>query len=839
MRGKKPLRKPERFAYARLSAFLTGITKHFTPPLCGLLFATGIQADADPLEEILVTATRRFESIQDIPYNISAMSGEQLKAANVTGLAGLASTIPGIAYADLGVRSAGVNNQLILRGLNANAQGSIGAYINNLTPAGVSTYMDNTPLFVNLKMYDLDRVEVLRGPQGTLYGAGSVGGTVRFIFNKPDPARFDADMTAGISSTEDADDLNYAVDGMVNTPLGNSAALRISAGFEQQAGFVDGRRLAVGGFEAPRLANPADPFGTQLATEHGEDINDADQWYLRTSLLWDLRSDMQAYFSYQHQEDSAAGFSAQTAPALTGAEERAIDQYFASPLDREVDLFSLELDIDLGFASLESSTSYTINEDHNRGDLSGLAMVNDIFAGGFAFGGYPATNGRLASYYNGSTEVKSFAQELRLISNGDGRLDWVAGFYYQDINSDFSEDIAIPSFADYANTPGHPYTAFLPVPPFLSWANLVAGPPGFVSQDAIEDELFFTYIRPQDIEDFAVFGELSHHLTDQWQVTLGARVFWNENKSSLTSTFPLFGAVASADGMDPSGFNFAEGENDVQDEIFKINTSYDLGDDLMAYFTWAEGFRRGGANAFPLTGFNAEDPLLLTFRPDRVTNYEVGAKGTLFDRLTYAAALYRIDWEDPQLAGTFLPSGFQAVVNAEEARTQGIELEGRLQATEQLSITAGYAYTDAEFTKDFATPLGPSDLVPDFQGADGNRLPGVPESIATWAIDYVHPVGNFGGSTLRLRIDGYYRSSVVTASSRQSPQFERLDGFDVWNASITWANDHWRVGVFARNIGDEIGITGVLRDFSIASPTESLDMIMQPRTIGLIVGYDF
>jgi outer membrane receptor protein involved in Fe transport len=238
-----------------------------------------------------------------------------------------------------------------------------------------------------------------------------------------------------------------------------------------------------------------------------------------------------------------------------------------------------------------------------------------------------------------------------------------------------------------------------------------------------------------------------------------------------------------------------------------------------------------------LTGFNAEDASLLTFRPDRVTNHEVGAKGTLFDRLTYTAALFRIDWEDPQLAGTFLPSGFQAVVNAEDARTQGIELEGRLQATERLSITAGYTYTDAEFTRDFATPLGPSDVVPDFQGSDGNRLPGVPKSVATWAVDYLHPVGTSGD--LHFRIDGYYRSDVVTASSSESPQFERLDGFDIWNASITWTNDHWRAGVFARNIGDEVGITAVLRDFSIASPTESLDMIMQPRTIGLIVGYDF
>lgn len=801
--------------------------------------ATAVQAQDSGIEEIMVTATRRSQSIQDIPYNISAMSGDQLEEAGITSLTDLARTIPGVAYADLGIRSAGVNNQLILRGLNANAQGSIGAYINNLTPAGVSTYMDNTPLFANIKINDLERVEVLRGPQGTLYGAGSVGGTLRFIFNKPDPTQFEARTSAGFSTTEDADDLNYTVDGVVNLPLTDSAALRISAGYEKQAGFVDGRALAVGGFAAPELANPADPFGTPLATQSVEDVDDADQWYLRASLLWDVNDVVQVYASYQHQEDSADGFAVQTSKALPGAEDRAFDQYFTSPLDRDIDMVSLELDIDLGFARLESSSSYTRNKDHNRGDLSGLALVNDIFAGGFAFGGYPATNGRLASYYDGSTKVDSVVQELRLISSGESRLQWVAGFYYQDIDTDFTETITVPSFADYANTPGHPFTAFLPVPPFLSWANLVAGPPGFVPQSAIDAEIFFTYDRPQKIEDIALFGELKYQVTDPWQVTVGARVFWNENKSALTSTFPLFGAIASADGVDPRGFNFARGSQDVQDEIFKVNTSYDLSDDLMVYFTWAEGFRRGGANAFPLTGFNSEHPSLINFQPDTVTNYEVGVKGSLFDRLTFAAAVYRVDWDDPQLAGTFLPSGFQAVVNAEEARTQGVELEGRLELTDEWSITAGYTYTDAEFTENFATPLGPSDFVPDFDGQDGNRLPGVPESIATWAFDYVRPVELFGSSTLHFRVDGYYRSSVVTASSPASPQYESLDGFDIWNASLTWANDHWRVGVFAKNITDEIGITSVLRDFAVASPAQSLDFVTRPRTIGVLVGYEY
>lgn len=818
---------------------LTGLIL-IVPFALTLTFSHAVFAQGNVLEEITVTATRRAQGVQDIPYNISAMTGEQLEAAGVVSLSDLTRTIPGIAYADLGIRSAGVNNQLILRGLNANAQGSIGAFINNLTPAGVSTYMDNTPFFLNLKMNDLERVEVLRGPQGTLYGAGSVGGTLRFIFNKPDTEAYSARINAGFNAVEDSDELGYTVDAVANLPLTDRAALRIAAGYEDQAGFIDGRRLAVGGFENPSLADPTDPFGSPLATEAVEDIDDAEQWYLRMSLLWNITDNVEAYLTYMRQEDDADAFAMQSDSALPGAEERAFDQYFTSPLKREIDLVSLELDIDLGFARLESSTSYTRNHDENDGDLSGLAMVNDIFAGGFAFGGFPATNGRLASYYEGESTVESVTQELRIVSNDeDSRLQWVAGFYYQDIDTDFFEVITVPGFADYANTPGHPFTAFLPVPPFLSWANIISGPPTFVSSDAVFAETFFTYDRPQEIEDIALFGELTYHVTEDWQITFGARVFWNENRSTLTSTFPLFGAIAAQDGLDPTGLNIAEGSDDVQDEIFKVNTSYDVNDDLMVYFTWAEGFRRGGANAFPLTGFNAEDPSQLTYQPDTVTNYEVGIKGTLGNRLTYTAAVYRVDWDDAQVAGTFLPSGFQAVVNANEARTEGIELEARLRATDQLTISGGYTYTDAEFKEDFATPLGPSDVFPDFSGSDGNKLPGVPESIGTWAVDYVQPATFFGASELHLRVDGYYRSSVVTASSPLSAQYERLDGFDIWNASISLYNDKWRVSAYVKNLTDELGITSVVRDFAVADLNQSTDIITRPRTIGMTIGYSF
>jgi len=676
-------------------------------------------------------------------------------------------------------------------------------------------------------------------PRGTLYGAGSVGGTLRFIFNKPDVEEFQARVGTRIGFTEDADDVNYSADGVVNVPLSDSVAVRVAAGYENIAGFVDGRSLAVGGPDNPRIANPADPFGSPLATAPVEDVDDADQWYVRTSLLWKVSDRFQLQVTHHHQEDNADGLSVETNASVPGAKDRTFDQFFASPLEREVDLVSLELDIDLGFARLESSSSYTDKRALNAGDLTGLVLVNDIFSGGFAFGGYPATNGRLAGYFVTDFDEESFAQEVRLVSTTDSRWQWVVGVYHQEIDRDVSETLRVPGFAEYANTPGHPYTQFLPVPPFLSWADLVAGPPGFVTQAAIDAEVAVANARQLEIRDTAIFGELTWHATDAWQVTFGARAFWNKNRSSLVSTFPLFGAIAAADGMDPSGLNTAKGKESIQDEIFKVNTSYKFSDTLMAYFTWAEGFRRGGANSFPLTGFNSEHPSMLTFRPDTVTNYEFGIKGELFDRLDFVAAVYRIDWDDPQVAGTFLPSGFPAVINAEEARTQGVELQAWLQVSDHLRVSAGYSYTDAEFTEDFAIPLGPSDVAPDFEGTAGSRLPGVPESMASWTFDYVRPTNLFGPSEVHLRVDGFYRSSVVTAASQVSPQYTRLGGFDIWNASLTWSNDHWQVGAFVQNIGDEDGITAVVRDFAIARPEENISFLTRPRTIGLMLGYTY
>ncbi|MBT6246024.1 MAG: TonB-dependent receptor, partial [Gammaproteobacteria bacterium] len=194
----------------------------------GAMMMTSNVAAQPVLEEVVVTATRRAQAVQDVPYSISVLSSQTIDDTGVSDLSDMVNLIPGLVSAEMGA-DAGVNNTLIMRGVNANNPGTNNILPNVVEPS-VSTYLNNSPVFLNLKLADISRVEVLRGPQGTLYGSGSVGGTVRFIFNEPDTETATASLSAGVSSSAHSDDLGYEVDFVGNLPLAENLAVRISAG---------------------------------------------------------------------------------------------------------------------------------------------------------------------------------------------------------------------------------------------------------------------------------------------------------------------------------------------------------------------------------------------------------------------------------------------------------------------------------------------------------------------------------------------------------------------------------------------------------------------------------
>lgn len=766
------------------------------------------QSSASPLEEVIVTSSGRAQSIAEVPYNLSVVSADDLTSAGVTNIAELSRQVPGLTYLDMGVRSNSVNNGLIIRGLNGASAGA-----NANSPAAgemtVSTYVNSTPLFTNLKITDVARVEVLRGPQGTLYGAGSVGGTVRFIFNEPDFDEFSADVDTKLSQTTDSDSAGYSVDAIVNLPLSEQFALRISAGYADIAGTIDAPNLTVYDSSGnPVLANPGDPFGGGRVTTSKKDVDSASIRYGRAALLWQPTDTFSSLLTIQHQEDDADDFTAQS----IHSDEPMHTRFRTSPANTTVDLYALELTMDLGFATLTSSSAFSDYKLDSESDYTNYALNFQAYYAGFP---------RITDYTAIDYHTKRYTQEFRLVSKTGGKWDWVAGAYYSKEDTTAAIRTVIPGWAQFATTPGHP-DAVAAIGPGASYADYVR-----LSYPDARFDNDNTWLLDKTVKNphTALYGELTYHFTDQWQVTGGLRAFWLENDRSAIQGYPGEGAA---------GDFAAYTESSSNDHIFKFNTSYQLTADQQVYFTYSEGFRQGGSNALPLVGFFAADPALIPYESDFSKNFEVGSKGRLGNRVQYSSALYYINWDSIQVQIPAPVSGIPTLVNGGDAVSRGVELEATAALTPRLTTTLGYTFTDAHLTESFVVRSG-------YNGDDGDRMPGVPRHSVIASLNYAQPVTWGGSSTLLYRIDGAYRSSTNTSLNRASRNYVELPGFDTWNASVAWQSDKMRVRLFIDNLTDEEGVTAadIQNDTATLTRPGSVYFIQRPRTFGVGLGYSF
>jgi outer membrane receptor protein involved in Fe transport len=638
---------------------------------------------AQELEEVLVTATRRATSTQDVPYNISAYRGDTLAEREITTLGEFVRQVPGISFNDVGIREAGNNSTLVMRGLTAEP-GSGAGEIPNLARPTVSTYVGETPLYYNLRLTDINRVEVLRGPQGTLYGAGSLGGTLRIMPNKPDPDAMALSIRTGVSTTADADDSNYDFDAMINLPIGENAALRISGGHTYLAGFVDAESLGLRDADGAFLLEDPNDFTGSGPDRSGreDDSNEGSATHLRASLLWNASDDLEALLTYHFQESETDNYQAESF-----GEDRTLSLHGTNPFESDLNLATLEVTANLGFATLTSATSYYERTTETRVDASGI--YDDFFS--FFYFYYP----RISTQSDYSATDDTFVQELRLASNTDGRIEWIAGVFYLDQELQFDTVQNMPGFEEWFGATGLSSDFGIPLP--------ITTPP----------DLVFQQNRTTTFEELAFFGEVTLNISDAWQVTGGARVFQQEIGNDDDYILPMcylineigFGAGFYC-GEPPLGGAATRTSDDVDDSVFKVNTSYALNEDTNLYATWSQGFRNGGVNALPTVGFIDETlggtfPNINQFSADKVDNYEIGVKGFLADRtLRYSAALYFIDWQDPQARITGFNSGVDGVSNATaDAESQGLELELDGVIGEHWTYSLGYAYTDAQFAE--------------------------------------------------------------------------------------------------------------------------------------------
>jgi iron complex outermembrane recepter protein len=809
------------------------------------------------LQEITVTAQRRVETVQDIPYNITAVSSEAISNSGAVSLNDLTRVVPGLTTVDEGPGARGGTNNLTLRGLRTDAPGGgkSAAEVPGGSVSSVSTYFGETPVFFPMPLYDVDRVEVLRGPQGTLYGSGALAGTIRFEPKQPDFTQASGSIDVDGSKTQYSSDPSRKIIAIGNLPFSDTLAARVVAGREHDGGYINNDALWVrqgpGSLAAPAPSIPGDYTSGPVIGPLERDTNYADEWFARGALRWKHSDALEFQLDYLHQHIYSNN-SSYANPGYPGA---TIDMttpligpitpqnpaayphssfyvppggtytstaFLLSPYSENIDLVSGVGSYDLGLATLTSATSFYNNRGAGTSDDT---TVFDNPASG-NYNPYPPYNfyPRLFGPQPTSTGDRSFIQELRLVSNGKNLFDYVAGLYYQREIGIVNEYQFVPGIQQYLKYIGEPNPSTM-------------------------GDLSFHSSRTTEFQDRAAFGELTLHATNAWQVTVGARAFRQTFSLNGFGDLWLCGAACSISGTDPSGQYLSNADQSSGRVIKKFNTSYDLSSAMKAYFTYSEGFRRGGANNVPLSGNFASLPSLQTFSPDLAKNYEVGIKGQALEhRLRYSFDVYRIDLNNFQFDTSNL-SGFYNTYNGKTARSRGIELELEAALTSSTSMSLGYAYTDAIVTSTFqlydypSYALNPAlggtgQVEPIFNGpiTAGTRLPGVPKNTLSGSIDQAIPLGTFGALTLHA--DGAYRSSSTGDISQTSAYYWIIPSSFIGNLRAILDKGPLSYQAYVENFTDSAGISGGSFVQEFPNYARFRD-VARPRTFGLELRWKF
>ncbi|MEX1222213.1 MAG: TonB-dependent receptor [Idiomarina sp.] len=769
------------------------------------------QESADQMERVVVTATRRDQTVNEIPYNISVLSGSELEERQIIDSVDVMRETAGITVVDRGYRNSGVINNIVIRGMNVDSAGN-GDFAVNAVPT-VSTYINDTPLYANFILKDIDAVEILRGPQGTLYGSGSLAGTVRYQLNKPDLYEGYAEVEATLSQTDGSEGFNQNYDILVNQPLSDTLAVRAFAGRINNDGIVDYPNVYQLKANGAPVAEGGDVAAGDPVFNNAEDADTVDITYGRVSLLWQPSSTFSALLSHHYQDDEVGGRrQVTTGTNFVGGSEQAYGEYengavHREPSERDVSATALELEWDLGFATLSSSTSDYDHEGSSISDNTGFYAQNNWFA--WYYGGSPRPLAIADRFY----EDSGFSQELRLVSNGVQTFDWILGAFYLDQDTASGQDSFMPGFSEWAEASGFDDT-------LAGWGGTLT------DQD-------FRYRDNRNVKDKSVYGELTWNVNDRLSATGGVRFFQNDIRNDTSIELPIYPGAAVIDSdFDDSG------------SLFKANLSYDVSDSMMWYATVSEGYRRGGTSAVPISGGFAENPAYLSYAPDSVVNYETGLKGNI-NRHSYSVAVFRMDWDDPQLNIATPNWGFYAAVNGDKARSQGLEAEFKGYLTDSVKYNLGYSWVNAELTEDLVVPSGNADSPSSYVYAEkGEQLPSMAEHTLSAGLNHSMDVSN--GLYLVTNTSVYYQSESRNALG-DNPKFEReLDAFWLANASTTLHAERWKVTLFIKNIFNEEGVTGVLSEAYMGTdPDEnfygnsSKQYISQPRTIGLQFSYDF
>ncbi len=727
------------------------------------------------LEEVVVTATRRNQSVVEVPYNIQAITGAHLDKIGATELSDFVRTVPGLSFVD---RGPSYGMDLVLRGLRTS---TVSSTIQRTT----SVYIDDVEIPSNFDphLVDIARIEVLRGPQGTLYGSGAIGGTIRYITERP---RFDetsGSLQASVGSTEEGG-TNYGVKGLVNLPIFEDwLAFRGGLAYNDNSGFIDNKRLG-----------KEDIDGNQTLTG-------------RFALTATPTDHLSITLSHLLQNNT---FDSDTV-AFENVGKYVNTEYFIGGSDRDESVSNLNISYDFGFAQLTSSTSNRQKDAKTTRDITSL--VRDVIYASFL---PPEALPEFTSFTTQDITEDYWSQEIRLVSNGDSRLSWIGGLYWEQLDHKTESQEEVP----------------IPFPGQAQFEELIGA--------KITDTYDYYFQGEENFEQVAVFGELGYDFTTRLNVSLGARYFEYKSEVDFYAIDQYFGG-RNPDGTartEPYPDEFSVAEAEFEDTIFRLNGSFQLNDDSLVYATVAEGYRPGGYN---LVGENTGiSPDQFQYDPDSIVNYEVGYKSDFREQgVFFSAALFYIDWEDIQ-TNVRTSTGFAVAGNAGKAHSSGaeIEIQARDVMIEGMDLFATYSFTSTELDE---TVGG--------LGFDGDSAPYVPENSGSLGFDYNFLLGNNLDAGINFLATYTGGSATDFGATRPTfddvavpnPDFLNLDEYWLLRLSARIGSGPWSARVDVDNLLNEYAD---LSRFYEAANSQYQDpyiyrSVNRPRTISFNARYEF
>ena len=764
------------------------------------------QEDEGSLEEVLVTATKRASTIKDVPFSINAQTQQDIERSGATNLEELSRNVAGLTVQNLGPGQ----SQVAIRGVSA------GQIVRDQpgVKEQVGVYLDESVISLSLftpdlDLYDLNRVETLRGPQGTLFGSGSVGGTIRYITNQPDLENSEGSFEANINTVTDGD-FGGSVKGMYNAPFADgAAALRIVGYYTEYAGYID----ALG--------------------ENGsrkDDVNGGSRVGVRAAITWEPSENVVITPRLIYQEISTDGFNRQeefnlfanpyttTRPAIQLGER---EQYLLLDESFEDETLLLDLNALVQFNSVDMTfvTSYTERDILVSRDASALTGSVSVDLG------YPEAPVSLPSNLLDTTVVDQVTTELRFSSNNDSPWQWLVGVFYSDTDRDYSQRLPTPGYATVTDA-------------VLGEGTSAAVANGYSNLDSP-----FNSDLPYSLQQLAIFGEVTVDIGERTHLTAGGR-YYDYDEERLISSGGLFanGDSMTFDETSASGFTP------------RVMAAYDLNDDVTLNAQVSQGFRLGGVND-PLNAnlCTPEDREIFgsfqSYDDETLWNYEVGMKAVFNNSVTFNTAVFYADISDLQVTLDAGSCSSRISFNVPKAHSAGIEFELDWQATDNFNFSVAGSLLESEFDS----------TVIDSTGAvlggveDGNRLPSVPEFQVAISATYNFQGGFIDGSDSWLSATFHYIGDRYTQPSDQvdgAGDFVsglpyggasgnevtslnlNLPSYSILNLNYGIARNSWETVLYVNNATDENANISFDRErggrarLGIRTNT--------PRTIGLI-----